>query len=424
MSRGVGVVGVVALVWQGLTLWAGGAGLMPGDLAFIAYQMNVSGATDRFAFVTFVELPPGTTINLTDNGWNESGKTFRATEDTAVWSNNAATPIAPCTIITIEGSNASAGRISRQLALGGDAGDSILAYQGPTNAPLFLTGINSDAWTTSPPAQPDECNLPGALSLGVHACMFTNNRANGFYTGALTNASREGLLTAIHNQASWVRVTTNAQSWPAWNFSLQGASPALAAGALTVVGLQTSNIKADRFAFAALCRLPGGVEVAFTDNGWTGTNLLTAKRTVVWQAPASGLARGGVVRVEGGQASAGTVSGRLTLCADGDQILAFQRSVTNPMFVSAVSTTAWQTNGAAGEHCSWRPDGLSNGVNALCFEINPTNAICTGGSFADPAAMRAWIYGPTNWSSSSATQSWPAVWEFRLPRPGSLLRLY
>jgi len=330
--------------------------------------------------------------------------------------------IAP-TNVTIEGSNASVGRISSALDFGAD-GESILAYQGPTNAPVFLAGINSDAWTTSPPTQPDECNLPVTLSIGVHACMFTNNRANGFYVGVLTNASREGLLTAINNQASWVRTTTNAQTWPAWAFTVQAASPALAAGDLAVVGFQTSNIKTDRFAFAALRRLPGGAEVAFTDNGWTGTNLIATKRTVVWQAPAAGLARGGVVRVEGGQASTGTVSGRLTLSTNGDQILVFQRTVTNPVFLSAVSATAWLTNGISNEHYSWRPTGLTDGVNAVSFEINPTNAMCPGGRFADPAALRTWIYSASNWTNAGVTQTWPTKWEYRLPEPGALLRLY
>ena len=412
MRNGAWWVGVVVLAWLGLTAaGASGANLTPGDLAFVGYQM--AGSTDRVAFVTLVELPPGTAVSLNDNAWNSTSNTFRgATEDTVVWSNDTGVAIAP-TNVTIEGSNASVGRIiSGKLNLS-DSGDSILAYQGPTNSPVFLAGINSSAWTTSPPTQSEECNLPDKLSLGVHACMFTNKKSNGFYVGTLTSASREGLLTAINNQASWVRTTTT-QIWPTWAFTLKATSPLLAAGDVAVVGFQTSTFTTDRFAFAALRRLPGCAEVAFTDNGWTGTNLMTTKRTVVWQAPATGMARGGVVRVESGQASIGTVSGNLTLCPGGDQILAFQRTVTNPVFLSAVSGTPWLTNGVSNDHYSWPPAGLTDGVNALAFAINPTNALCPGRSFADAAAMRAWIYAASNWTSASATQAWPAIWEFRL----------
>ena len=131
-----------------------------------------------------------------------------------------------------------------------------------------------------------------------------------------------------------------------------------------------------------------------------------------------------MVRVEGGQASTGTISGRLTLCKGGDQILAFQHTVTNPLFLSAMSATPWLTNGLPGDHDSWRPAELTNGIAALAFAVNPTNTLCPGGTFADTAAIQAWIYASTNWTSSSATQSWPAIWEFRLPQMSTLLRIY
>ncbi len=422
MRNSVRLVVVVAGCLRAITPGLDAAYLKPGDLAFVGCQMS---GTERFAFVTLVEIPPGTAITLTDNGWNSASNIFRPGENTAVWSNNNSVSIAPCTTVTIEGANASAGRIiSGTLSQLNDDGDSIIAYQGPTNARVFLAGINSHAWTTSPPPDTGECNLPGMLSPGVHACMFTNQMANGYYVGALTNASREGLLTAINNQASWVRVKDTLQNWPAWAFAVQTSAPSLAAGDLAVVGFQTSVVNTDRFAFAALRRLPAGAEVAFTDNGWTGTNLTTTKRTVVWQAPAAGVERGSVVRVEGGQASTGTISGRLTLCKGGDQILAFQHTVTNPLFLSAMSTTEWLTNGLPGDHDSYRPAELTNGIAALAFAVNPTNALCPGGIFANTAAIQTWIYTATNWTNSSATQGWPAIWEYRLPQMSTLVRIY
>ena len=45
--------------------------LNPGDIAFL--QMNTDGSGTTVKFVTFVDIPAGTIINFTDNGWLSTG---------------------------------------------------------------------------------------------------------------------------------------------------------------------------------------------------------------------------------------------------------------------------------------------------------------------------------------------------------------
>lgn len=47
--------------------------LQPGDLAILAFHTNVGSGTDEISFVSFVDIAPGTIIDITDNAYEKCG---------------------------------------------------------------------------------------------------------------------------------------------------------------------------------------------------------------------------------------------------------------------------------------------------------------------------------------------------------------
>ncbi|RQH17304.1 hypothetical protein D5R40_33390 [Okeania hirsuta] len=71
--------------------------LIPGDIAFIAYQMD---NPDRFAFVLLEDISANTKIKFTDSGWNGSALYTTLNESTCTWTSTSA--ISAGTVISIE----------------------------------------------------------------------------------------------------------------------------------------------------------------------------------------------------------------------------------------------------------------------------------------------------------------------------------
>ena len=121
--------------------------LQEGDIAIL--QIN-SATPDRLAFITFVELNPGTVINFTDNGFI-SATTVRTGEGfltyTAPATIPAGTVISWVNGMTIAGTGWNSNNPSN-FALAG--GDQLFVYQGAwgTNQTLVY-GVSLSPWITS-----------------------------------------------------------------------------------------------------------------------------------------------------------------------------------------------------------------------------------------------------------------------------------
>jgi len=222
--------------------------LSPGDVALIGWVDNGS-PNDSFALVALADLPAGTTIYFTDNGWDSVAGAFRSTggagdgngnESLMMFTANATIPAG--TILDTTQTN-SAFTWTTSGAIPGAAsgtfgyvvltqtGDQVYAFQqdtgqNPLNSGvhqhLFVlddTGVFEDATTTG------EGNIPPGLSIaGGTALTFAQNGSGqnfmAFNTSALASGSKAAWLAAIQDPANWIF----------------GASGTLPTGSITVTG--------------------------------------------------------------------------------------------------------------------------------------------------------------------------------------------
>lgn len=126
--------------------------LSAGDIAFTGYIST--NTPDEFSFVLLKNVATGTTINFTDNSWLDTG-TFRTGETSVTWTASSALSagqeikIAGLTATLASGAG-SPGTVTGSV--GGlnlsTSGDQILAFQGTTIAPTFISGIHMNVYWT------------------------------------------------------------------------------------------------------------------------------------------------------------------------------------------------------------------------------------------------------------------------------------
>jgi hypothetical protein len=220
-----------------------------GDISIIGFNSNTP---DNFNFVTWVDLPVGTVIKFTDNGFlaaasaNAAGN-GRGGENFVKWTNTTAGPILAGTVIKMEGATASLGTAVQGLT-GLTNGEQIFAYQGTglgtlaTNSDFgsnanpstftgwVLYGINwqgsggSATWTgannTSTSFLPTELNVAnGNITHG-------GNAAGGQYTGTRNGQMTfAGYKTLVNNPSNWTNVTTGIVTLNQTSFVLSTGGP-------------------------------------------------------------------------------------------------------------------------------------------------------------------------------------------------------
>jgi len=270
--------------------------LQAGDIAFIAYATD---NPDRFAFVTFVGINENTQITFTDNGW-KADNTWRTGENTGTWTAPVG-GIAAGSVIQIEGTTVTGGGTmsSGLTGLSGD-GDQVIAYQGTSGSPSFISAINLDwgVWQADA-SSANTSAIPAGLTNNVTANAVTQE--NGYYNGP-TSGTINFLRSAINNPANWLTTNIGPQSWPSWSFNL-GNSTTLASaatvlnlevaiaetmtiqetGQLTVIGTLTNNagstglvIESDATGTGSLIHNTDNVP-ATVQRFLTGNTLLTSK---------------------------------------------------------------------------------------------------------------------------------------------------
>ncbi|MEM7673697.1 MAG: hypothetical protein AAF212_10180 [Verrucomicrobiota bacterium] len=170
-----------------------------GDLAIIGVN---SDNPDTLAFVVFTDVEANTTVNFTDNGWENSGS-FRGGEGVFTYEFQSA---------------ASAGTIFSMNTTGmalAASGDQILAYQGDFDTPSFIYGLHTygNVWD-SDATNTNESALPTGLIDGTTAVAIGSGPAgsevdNGvFDTSVLISGTVEEWLTAIGDSSNWTTSNT------------------------------------------------------------------------------------------------------------------------------------------------------------------------------------------------------------------------
>jgi hypothetical protein len=190
--------------------------LVAGDIAIFAINTLTKGSgptatnNDAFAFVALVDIPTGTRIKFTDNGWKSSTASFRNNEGTLTW---AATSCIPAgTVIRWIATNTPTFNNGTLVATAGSfspniQGEQILAYQGPDSSPNFIYAVNdrlTGVWDVDAVDSHSSAIPPGlidgytAVAVGEfdNIILNTNNLA---ITGG-----RDDVLLYIGGQENWI----------------------------------------------------------------------------------------------------------------------------------------------------------------------------------------------------------------------------
>ncbi|MEZ5052784.1 MAG: T9SS type A sorting domain-containing protein [Chitinophagales bacterium] len=185
--------------------------LTAGDIAIV--QMNADG-TDNWAFVATTDIPGGEMISFTDNGW-KADNTFRTGEGIITWT-APEEGVACGTVVTIDyNALASVGSASESGSLDfSSSGDQLLAYQGSTEAPVFLAALNNDgsAVWQSDATSSNTSALPMGLTNGVNAGA-VNELDNVASTIASISDTRANILSTVYDPANWAGDDTNPQTF-------------------------------------------------------------------------------------------------------------------------------------------------------------------------------------------------------------------
>lgn len=209
-----------------------------GDIAIIGWDDSPTTPADLFTFVTLVDLPAGTIIYFTDNGWQTAGNFRGVSAADGDGSENGmpkfeATSLVPAGTII---SNTSTGgnfvwTLSGAILNGGsgnygnpalsNAGDQLYAFQAPIPSNPMLnvsqhlyviddTGIFENATNSNQGA------VPPGLTEGLDAVTFAHfgGAVEGFMafnTSALASGTKSEWLAAIANSANWTFATDGSQ---------------------------------------------------------------------------------------------------------------------------------------------------------------------------------------------------------------------
>lgn len=213
--------------------------IAPGDLAVMGVNANNiacggSNTEDLISFVCFKDITPGTTIDITDNGWEQANPGFFAdTEGTVRMTANGLIPKGE--VITISAintpetytcvshpgvfdfENINTGGFAMNMNSAGDQFYFISGGVWDVGDPnpnthdasyiggAMLYGFSSSGWgvATPPPGNSQESNLHPAVVPCFHQEPTTGQSNFLKYTGPLTPATQLQWISRIKNPANW-----------------------------------------------------------------------------------------------------------------------------------------------------------------------------------------------------------------------------
>ncbi len=200
--------------------------LQPGDLLPVAYRMNATATEDEIAFLSLVDILPGTLINFTDAKY-----TSNSTPQCAgglIWT-APSSGISAGTVISIQ-TNAAVASIGTLSGSGfglSSGGDQVLVYQGSANSPAYVTALSSNAWVAlNTSCSGSLSQIPGGLTDGISSvnlstapASVSGNTVNAYYNGLMTGTNLQ-LKASILDPANWIGIggATAPQTWPTWAF--------------------------------------------------------------------------------------------------------------------------------------------------------------------------------------------------------------
>jgi hypothetical protein len=213
--------------------------LVAGNIAFTGYNSNNGGVLQNdFSFIVLINMAAGTVIKFTDNGYKIAGvNALGTTEGTLTWTSPALPRFTQVYVQINPSGNAVVSVSAGSIAAGfsnfilSQAGDQILAYQGLSTSPTFISAIHMNS---DPPATQagwdnlasgtifsgNRSDVPPGLTSGVNCVAPDPNigiseRDNGRYacTGS-ANSTVPAVRTAINTPANWIIQDLNRYTLP------------------------------------------------------------------------------------------------------------------------------------------------------------------------------------------------------------------
>jgi len=219
--------------------------LAAGDMVVL----GINAISDKITFATLVDIPAGTTIKITDNGWNGSANaltTFTNGDGVVTWTTPSVVTAGSIFTVTLGGTvtannnltNVTTGQdITSQASFTGYLtaadpilinGEQVFIYQGTDSNPFFIFGLNasrnlnlnSDFWQTQIAAVGPDSMLPdgsgsqNALVNGMNAVGILTNPTNTTNTGTqqFDNVYYNGPVEPA-NKAVWLARIVNRNYW-------------------------------------------------------------------------------------------------------------------------------------------------------------------------------------------------------------------
>jgi hypothetical protein len=199
------------------------------------------------------------------------------------------------------------------------------------------------------------------------------------------------------------------------NVAVSGEVTNLSAGAIAFVAFQGATT--DLYRIVALNNIPNNTRIWFTDKSWDGGTLSFVSGEVnnVWtNTTGSAIAAGTVIQFDAlGGATIGTGGLNNGLGSAGEQLFAYQGTLTSPTFVAGYTSGTVITTGVTTATSTYVPAGLTSGTNFVAlgditFGSSYVTAAIHNRSLAD---MRSHIHNTANLTTGNTTTitngSWP-----------------
>jgi hypothetical protein len=199
------------------------------------------------------------------------------------------------------------------------------------------------------------------------------------------------------------------------NVAVSGEVTNLSAGAIAFIAFQGATT--DLYRIVALNDIPNNTRIWFTDKSWDGGTLsfFSGEGNNVWtNTTGSAIAAGTVIQFDAaGGATLGTGGLNSGLGSAGEQLFAYQGTLTSPTFVAGYTSGTVITTGVTTATSTYVPSGLTSGTNFVAlgditFGSSYVTAATHNRSLAD---MRSHIHNIANLTtgntSTTTNGNWP-----------------
>lgn len=328
--------------------------LEPGDIAFLCIQACKNSGRrceDSFAFIAMVDIPADYEIHFTDNRYRTGMGKLDDNEGILTWT-APSDQLAGTVVESL--SNPGDFNVEGNFNLGFHNGDSILAYIGTAEMPLFIAGINAkndrfknERYGTGLPLELEE----GVTAIAIGAT--DHHHVYARYSGSTISGTKDELLPVFNDWHLWRGKHTNEQYWRDGECTRKHAAPYNIVKETPLPDYQPGDIAflcvrgdpMEAFSFVALTELMAGTTIIITDNGVRLRDQKTfrAKEGTISFTPDSNIPAGTVVDWEEGVVSdtfslrSGRFNPTSELVFNGDQLIAYQGTDTDPFFITAVN---------------------------------------------------------------------------------------